>query len=318
MAEAKEDGEIFARAVELILAGDLTSGRSVLATLPIVDPVASPARAIPTDFPAVQTEAGPKPNNLQRFRIYKRDGWRCRYCYRMLVVPPVLRQLRVIYPEFLGLRPGHHMKSDEIEPAVNRVYPNVDHVHPQSRGGSNTDDNLVAACTVHNEIKNDRSDWLLLPIRKDSWDGLCSKVEGLVALTQDFGDADWLRVLGMKNRTQRPREAEPRSSMTPPLGTFYYLVTDRGGRDRSYPTLVELEADKVDEDLHKRAKSKAARLSAEINSCGTDVSAFRLSSSRLKRWLDLEARLEIALLPPEQTETVRQIKIERQAFLNSL
>lgn len=202
-----EDSDIIARAVRFALDDNLGAARLALVSLPVADPIPMPAKGVPISFELIEgVDPGPTPTNAQRFRIYTRDGWRCRYCRRKLIVPPVLRLLGVIFSDFRGLRAGHHMKISEIEPAVNRVYPNVDHLHPQSYGGSHSDGNLVAACTVHNENKGNRSDWILLPILKDEWDGLCGEVYELAALANDFDDKNWFGVLGLHpGQTPLPR-----------------------------------------------------------------------------------------------------------------
>jgi len=86
------------------------------------------------------------------------------------------------------------------------------------------------------------------------------------------------------------------------MQSLWYIVTDRGGRDRSYPVLVEIEVEKVSSNLYERAKWEAARESPEIRSCGTDVSAFRLSVVQLKTWKELERRILQASQPPENVE----------------
>ena len=66
-----------------------------------------------------------KVSRRQRIKIYKRDGCRCIYC------------LISISPTSKGAT--------------------VDHVVPQSLGGTNRNSNLVAACSVCNNAKGDQS-----------------------------------------------------------------------------------------------------------------------------------------------------------------
>jgi len=90
-----------------------------------------------------------------RAQVFASDNWCCRYCARKLVHPGILLLLGEIFPEFRGLKSGHHMPKETTEPAVVRVYPEVDHVNAVSLGGTWRDlDNLVAACTPCNELKN--------------------------------------------------------------------------------------------------------------------------------------------------------------------
>ena len=74
----------------------------------------------------------------------------------------------------------------------------------------------------------------------------------------------------------------------------------------------------MDPDLYQRAKYNATRISAEIRACDTDVSAFRLSPSELKTWLNIEDRLKQASSPLANVATVKAAKDERQKFLDNL
>jgi len=89
------------------------------------------------------------------------------------------------------------MPKHDTEPAVNRVYPNVDHVHPDSLGGGHDDDNLVAACTTHNESKGNRSGWILLPPVRDDWRGLVESCRALAERAGNYDDKGWFKVLGI-------------------------------------------------------------------------------------------------------------------------
>jgi 5-methylcytosine-specific restriction endonuclease McrA len=139
-----------------VLAGQAAEARNELNGDPVEDSIQRPVR-LPMEAFAMLTEArGPKPSLTQRIRIFDRDGWRCRYCHRKVVVPPVLRLLRHIYPDFKGVGPGDSMPKLDTDCGVGRVYPNLDHIHLQSYNGSNRDENLVTACQEHNEHNGNR------------------------------------------------------------------------------------------------------------------------------------------------------------------
>jgi|GEM_PF-5200754 len=193
-----EDAEIIGRAVALLLVNEDIEACSELTKLPTTDPIqkltvgAEPAAERPT---RLKTE--PLDNAL-RVRIYKRDGWRCRYCGRKLIVPGVLELLTTLCPGFRGLAPGHHMPVARTEPAVERVYPNVDHVHAVSLGGAWRDEsNHVMACTPCNTRKSDLLGWTPGSIVSDEWDGLTSDYRPLAERTGEISPyhVRWLRLL---------------------------------------------------------------------------------------------------------------------------
>ncbi len=96
----------------------------------------------------------------------------------------------------------------------------------------------------------------------------------------------------------------------------FFIVTDRGG-SRDYATLVEVDGPE-DGQLYIRAQEKAAQQSREIAGCGKEVSAFRLTHPKLKKWLEFEKRLAETESSPERLEEYRKSRAERQAFLESL
>jgi len=70
---------------------------------------------------------GAKPKMSARLAIYERDGYQCQYCFRTVV------RTLVTCPEQATL----------------------DHVIPFSKGGCNTQDNLITACFECNNLKHD-------------------------------------------------------------------------------------------------------------------------------------------------------------------
>ncbi len=200
MLAGDEDADIIARAVALLLRRHDAQACAELTRLPLADPIPAyiPASG---DSPADLEPMKPEPlDNRTRVVVYRRDGWRCRYCGRKVVFPGVLEVLRLLCPDFKGLLSGHHMPADKTEPAVQRVYPNVDHVHAVSLGGSWRDEgNHVTACTPCNTRKSNRSAWAPGPILVDHWDGLAASYKTLAEragpLTRQH--RHWLKALGL-------------------------------------------------------------------------------------------------------------------------
>jgi hypothetical protein len=107
--------------------------------------------------------------------VWRRDGFRCRYCDGEVIPNSLLELLSDIYPDVF---PYHrNWKGGQTHPVVIARSAMVDHVVPGSAGGSWSDEaNLVTACNPCNAIKADftlaQLGWELLPISEDEWDGL--------------------------------------------------------------------------------------------------------------------------------------------------
>jgi len=116
--------------------------------------------------------------------IFRRDGYRCRYCGCRVVHKEARSVLTSHFPEaapWPGGKGGDKLKHGAFY-AINSV---IDHVVPRSQGGDNSPENLVTACWPCNFHKEDYSlddlglsDPRLRPPVVDDWDGL----ERLVSL----------------------------------------------------------------------------------------------------------------------------------------
>lgn len=93
-----------------------------------------------THVPGIVGRWKPTPGRLARTRlaVFVRDGWKCRYCGR------------VIAPRTDEERTGHRAPMDGWD------YLELDHVHPYSMGGGFTVDNLAAACSPCNRTKGNK------------------------------------------------------------------------------------------------------------------------------------------------------------------
>lgn len=200
MDQRLEDADLIAAAVELIIQSRLAAACHILMTLPTEDPLRTESRFAGLSAVDRPPRAKAEPiDNSTRAAVYRRDGWRCRYCGRKVVVPIVLEILRRLCPHFKGLLPGHHMPAGDTAPAVERVYPNVDHIHAVALGGSWRDPaNHVTACTPCNTRKSDLLGWTPGPIVVDEWDGLARHCRVLAERCDgDRRYSTWLRALGV-------------------------------------------------------------------------------------------------------------------------
>lgn len=189
-----EDADVIALAVKQLIAQDVASARRTLASLPIHDSFDLPR---PREFVPMQRVANSAKSGLSdhvRFVVYERDGWRCCYCHRKVVVPLVALYLTILVPGFKGALPGWHLKKTLTEPAIIRTYPHVDHKHPRKLGGSNDFANLVTACDRCNTAKSDRVGWAALPVQKDEWRGLFDEIRPLAELVQEPTRRSWLTI----------------------------------------------------------------------------------------------------------------------------
>ena len=107
--------------------------------------------------------------------LFKRDGWRCRWCGCRVVPPQARDAMRAGLPGAVpwGVKEGYHG-------AFFALTASVDHVVPHSAGGSNDLENLVTACW---SCQFGRGSYTLeqfglvdprsRPPVVDGWDGLC-------------------------------------------------------------------------------------------------------------------------------------------------
>jgi hypothetical protein len=193
-----DDALLLQSAVALLLERKPTEARRVLRELPEDDPVPAPvfekgpSAKHPDDVRAVDVD------RALAAQTYDRDGWRCRYCGRRLVVPGVIELVGILCPKEFRWE-SDHMPIERTHPAAIRVYPNVDHV---LAGAAETE--LVAACTPCNERKGDRVGWTPRPapaLRAGAaWDGLRSRYRPLFELADAKwrgSHSGWMDVLGV-------------------------------------------------------------------------------------------------------------------------
>ena len=135
------------------------------------------ARAfIRQQYPFVPTvSAGRRYTNVQRVRIFLRDGCIDRYKGHRLVFPGTLRLLSLRLPQELPFQ--RNWKMDQCHQMWWELYPTIDHVVPVARGGIDDETNWVCVSMLTNAIKAnwtlDELDWKgpLAPGHLTEWDG---------------------------------------------------------------------------------------------------------------------------------------------------
>ena len=116
--------------------------------------------------------------------IYRRDGYRCRYCGERLILDGVLVLMHTFFPSEIGYVTTY--KHGQMHPLFWTAAPECDHLVPGTRGGSWTDpSNLVAACVRCNTLKADllvdELGWTVRAPTIEDWDGLASAYDALWA-----------------------------------------------------------------------------------------------------------------------------------------
>lgn len=114
-------------------------------------------RLVKTKYPFVSLEnVGRQYSDVQKTKIFLRDGFVDRYSGEKLLFPPVLRLLSMQMPEEF---PYHkNWKMSECHIAYWQLLPTIDHMIPVSRGGRDDESNWVCTSQLRNSAK---SNWLL-------------------------------------------------------------------------------------------------------------------------------------------------------------
>ncbi len=155
-------------------------------------------------------------NDWERAEPYHlRDGYRCRYahCNRRTVDTRVVRELAKLIPDELPYHPN--WATAFTHPLVWTDTASLDHVVPMTRGGRDTDVNLVCSCACCNYSKSNMTikelGWELMPVPEDGaahWDGLVSKLPNLEALVAE-----------LSAKGELPEPAVPRTEHSTGRGT---------------------------------------------------------------------------------------------------
>lgn len=139
-----------------------------------VDPAIHWQSRMPSEVVADRVKQRMPPASVE-YGIYQRDGWRCRFCEIRIISPRARKRLEALYPTVA--RWGRFDRDKHY--ALSALNASLDHILPHSRGGTNEESNLVAACGM---CQFGRGYWTLeevgftdprdrAPI-VDAWDGL--------------------------------------------------------------------------------------------------------------------------------------------------
>lgn len=93
----------------------------------------------------------------KQVRIFYRDGWLCHWCGRPTIFPLALKYLQKnVHDHGVGARLAYYdlRYRRDLAPLLDDLAAVIDHVHAHSRGGADTEDNLVTACNKCNMRKS--------------------------------------------------------------------------------------------------------------------------------------------------------------------
>jgi hypothetical protein len=114
--------------------------------------------------------------------IFARDRYTCRYCETRTVLIPVMYAISALYGNVF--KAHRYWRRDNTDVAYWTYATSVEHIVPIKRGGTSDPDNLLTACWRCNEEKGTQTlqelDWQVRPVTERAWDGLGSRLPGLI------------------------------------------------------------------------------------------------------------------------------------------
>lgn len=110
----------------------------------------------------------------QRLRVFKADGFRCRYTGDLLVLPAYLRALSALWPQAVPYHPN--WKSDETHEAYWTHTASLEHIDPVAVGGAEAEGNWITTSMARNQVRSRYSlealGWQVQPRQPlGGWDG---------------------------------------------------------------------------------------------------------------------------------------------------
>ena len=144
--------------------------------------------------------------------IFFRDKWPCHWCHRHIIFAPAIKYLELFVRDSGYAYPiscYHDNWRRDVSPLLDDLGVVLDHLHPRSRGGKGSENNLVSACNKCNSRKSDIQYMDFLEgehFRRVkgkygepmNWDGLSSTFIVLAAKYSDqltATERKWLRAL---------------------------------------------------------------------------------------------------------------------------
>jgi 5-methylcytosine-specific restriction endonuclease McrA len=145
-------------------------------------------------------------------RIFRRDGWICRWCGRPVVFAPVMKYLERLVRQrgFAGPLAYYHAHWTRRDaPLLDYTGAVIDHIQARSRGGADTAENFATACNKCNATKSNagKDDFHRKSPRRpvkgkygepENWDGFSTLFVVLVEIAPEpstVSERDWLRYL---------------------------------------------------------------------------------------------------------------------------
>ena len=193
---------------------------------------------------ATRSTGARMPNAQVTMGVFRRDGFRCRYCGTRVIHPRARAILMTAAPEALSWP----SKDDLKHAAFYALTAVPDHVVPFKRGGTNEPENLVTACQCCNYGKGnfllselDLTDPRDRPPVTDSWDGLAGLLVSSSAPV-------------LSKRTAAPPSPIPEK----PKSEMHRSVKDA-------PTLESFQPDHADALRHLLARCVAAGATWTLN-----------------------------------------------------
>ena len=180
-ADAERYADILSATVAAVVSGDL--GAALEELRPISGEVwMGRIKTIGVAGAGGVAAARPRDETL-RARVFVRDGFRCTYCGGRAVPRCILVAIHDVFPEAVPY--DRHYGRGKIHPVFWALAPEADHVHPHSRGGLNSLENLT---TLHAACNTRKADALIAdpPSSRSApweprWDGLTSYYAALIA-----------------------------------------------------------------------------------------------------------------------------------------
>lgn len=130
---------------------------------------------LPKFTPYVIKDIKRMPQKSVEREVYKRDGWRCRFCNCKVII----KEARDVFRKYFPIEARKGKTNEDNHFGLATLTATLDHIVPHKRGGSNEPENLVTAC---GPCQFGRGQWLIeeveledprtRPVRKDAWDGL--------------------------------------------------------------------------------------------------------------------------------------------------
>jgi 5-methylcytosine-specific restriction endonuclease McrA len=116
--------------------------------------------------------------------VFARDQYTCRYCETRTILIPVMYTISALYGSIF--KAHRHWRRAETDIAYWTFATSLEHIVPSEHGGTSDFDNLVTACWKCNAHKGNATleqvGWTLRPIANQAWDGLGSRLPGLLAV----------------------------------------------------------------------------------------------------------------------------------------